>query len=114
MKSSYVIRTASFAAALVLSGTTAAETNEAEAINACAQAVAEASHASRLDVVRFVDHAGRGSYEYWINSHVTPAKRSYCRTRRGEVSQILSFDGHWTGTHPARPRAAQTASSSAL
>lgn len=114
MKSPYIIRSAALAAALLLSGMAAAETIGDEALNACAQAAAGANHASHLDVVRFVDHAGRGSYEYWINADVTPAKRSYCRTRQGEVSQILNFDGHWTGTHPARPRATQTASSNAL
>ena len=114
MKPTYLFRSAGLAAALLLSGVAAAETIESEALNACAQAVAGASRASHLDVVRFVDHAGRGSYEYWINADVTPAKRSYCRTRQGEVSQLLSFDGHWTGTHPARPSTTQTASSSEL
>jgi hypothetical protein len=113
MKSSHIIRSAGFAAALVLSGAATAETIETQALNACARAASDASHASHLDVVRFVDHDWRGSYEYWINADVTPAKKSYCRTRQGEVSQILSFDGHW-GTSPARPRATQTASSSAL
>lgn len=114
MKSPYIVRSASFVAALALSGFAAAATLETEALNACARAAADASHASHLDVVRFVDHAGRGSYEYWINADVTPAKRSYCRTRQGEVSQILNFDGHWTGNIPARPHPTQTASSSAL
>ena len=114
MKSSDLIRSASLAAALAVSGIANAATLEAEALNACARATADASHASHLDVVRFVDHAGRGSYEYWINADVTPAKRSYCRTQQGEVSQILNFDGHWSGNTPHRPHATQTASSSEL
>jgi hypothetical protein len=113
MTSTSTIRNAGFAAVLAFSGAASAATLETEALNACAQAVAGASHASHLDVVRFVDHAGRGSYEYWINADVTPAKKSYCRTHQGEVSQILNFDGHWSEATPARPRVAQTASSSA-
>ncbi len=112
MKSPYIIRAASLATALAFSGVAAAGTLETEAIDACAHAVAGASHASHLEVVRFVDHAGPGNFEYWINADVSPAKKSYCRTHRGEVSQILNFDGHWSGTNPARPRAPQTASSS--
>ncbi len=114
MKSSYLFRSASLAGAFLISGAAAAATLEGEALDACARAAAEANNASHLDVVRLVDHAGRGSYEYWINADVTPAKRSYCRTRQGEVSQILNFDGHWSGNSPRRPRATQTASSSEL
>ena len=114
MKSSYLIRSASLAAAVLISGVAAAASLEGEALDACARAAAEANNASHLDVVRLVDHAGRGSYEYWINADVTPAKRSYCRTRQGEVSQILNFDGHWSGNAPRRPHATQTASSSEL
>lgn len=113
MKLISIIRNAGLAAALVCSGVASGGTLETEAIHACARAVAGASHASHVDVVRFVDHAGPGNYEYWINADVSPAKKSYCRTHRGEVSQILNFDGHWSGTNPARPRAPQTASSSA-
>ncbi len=110
MKSSYLFRGASVAAAFLISAAAAAATLEGEALDACARAAAEANNASHLDVVRLVDHAGRGSYEYWINADVTPAKRSYCRTRQGEVSQILNFDGHWTRQrarpHPALRRRA--------
>jgi hypothetical protein len=113
MKSISIIRNASLAAALVLSGVASAATFETRAIDACALAVAGASHASHLDVVRFVDNAGFGNNEYWINADVSPAKKSYCRTRRGEVSQIITFDGHWSGTSPRRPDVAQAASSSA-
>lgn len=114
MQSSYLFRGASFVAACLISGAAAAATLEGEALDACARAAAEANNASHLDVVRFVDHAGRGSYEYWINADVTPAKRSYCRTRQGEVAQILNFDGHWSGNTPRRPHATQTASSNEL
>ncbi len=110
MKPTSIVRSASLTVALVFSGVATAGTLETKSLNACAQAVAGASHASHLDVVRFVDHAGRGSYEYWINADVSPAKKSYCRTHQGEVSQILNFDGHWNEANPARPRVGQTAS----
>ncbi len=92
------------AATLALNGIAQAGAFESNALKACAEATAQDSGASRLNVVRYVEHAGRGSYEYWFNADVDPATRSYCRTRHGEVVQFVSFDGRWTSAYALRPR----------
>ena len=80
-----------------------AQSLESSALKACAAAAAEESQATHLSVVRYVAHAGRGSYEYWFNAAVDPAKKSYCRTRQGEVTQFVSLDGRWTSAYALRP-----------
>jgi hypothetical protein len=82
---------------------------ESSALEACAAVAAEETQATRLNVVRYVANAGRGSYEYWFNAAVDPAKKSYCRTRRGEVTQFASFDGRWTSAYALRPHQAAQA-----
>ncbi len=88
---------------LALAQAAGAEPLESSALKACAAAAAEESHATHLSVVRYVAGAGRGSYEYWFNAAVEPAKKSYCRTRQGEVTQFVSFDGRWTSAYALRP-----------
>lgn len=84
----------------------------APSLSACVRAAAGDAHTSRLEVVRYVEHAGRGSYEYWFNASSDPLQSSYCRTLRGDVSEFRSFDGHWAAGTPARPTTvARTASS---
>jgi hypothetical protein len=79
------------------------------ALKACAAAAAAERRATHLSIVRYVAHAGRGSYEYWFNAAMDPAKKSYCRTREGEVTQFVSFDGRWTSSYALRPHAAAQA-----
>ena len=75
----------------------------APSLSACARAAAGEAHVSRVEVVRYVEHVGRGSYEYWFNASSHPLKSSYCRTRRDGISEFRSFDGHWAAGTPARP-----------
>jgi hypothetical protein len=83
------------------------------ALRACVGAAVETSHASHLDVVRVVEHAGRGSYEYWIDADGASAQKAYCRTQRDAVTEFQSFDGRWGSAHAPRPQpAAQTVASS--
>jgi hypothetical protein len=49
--------------------------------------------------------ARRGGF----NAAVDPAKKGYCRTREGEVTQFVSFDGRWTSAYALRPRPAAQA-----
>lgn len=114
MKSTLIFRSAGLAVSLIFSGIASAEVLEAESLNACVQAVAGANQATHLDVVRLIKRAGRGSFEYWMNADVNPAKKSYCRTELGEVSRIVHLDGQWRGAKPPRPAIAQTVSSSQL
>jgi hypothetical protein len=97
--------------ALTFATFASASSLETTALNACTEAAAEDGHATRLDVVRVVQHAGRGSYEYWINADTAPARKSYCRTRAGEVTSFRGFDGRWGSPNAARPMpVAQTVS----
>ena len=90
------------AAALALAGHASASSIESTALAACTEAAAADGHATHLDVVRLVTH-GRGNYEYWINADVTPARKSYCRTHAGEVSEFRGFGGRWISSTPSRP-----------
>jgi hypothetical protein len=88
---------------------------ESTALAACTAAAAQDSHATHLDVIRVVQHAGRGSYEYWINTNAGPVRKSYCRTRSGEVTDFRGFDGRWGSTNAPRPAPiAQAVSSTQL
>ena len=83
-------------------------------LKACARAASQDNHAAHLNVVRYVEHVGRGNYEYWINASEPVQAKTYCRTERNQIAQFQRFDGQWTGTHPARPQEVeQIASSSA-
>ena len=108
MKSTLIFRSAGLAATLLLSGMASADVPESESLTACVQAVAEANQADHLDVVRLIKRPGRGSFEYWMNADVSPAKKSYCRTQGGVISQIVHLDGQWRGASPARPVIQQT------
>lgn len=79
-----------------------ATTLDPASLDGCAEMAAGASHASRLDVVRRVDH-GRGNYEYWINADVKPAQKSYCRTHDGSVADFHSSNGSWLPGYALRP-----------
>jgi hypothetical protein len=109
MESRSLIFAAGLLATCALAPATNAQSLESSALKACAAAAAEESQATHLSVVRYVAHAGRGSYEYWFNAAVDPAKKSYCRTREGEVTQFVSFDGRWTSAYALRPHAAAQA-----
>jgi hypothetical protein len=73
-------------------------------LKACASAASQESHVAQLEVVRYVEHTGRGNYEYWINAAEPVQAKTYCRTQRGQVAQFQSFDGQWARTRPARPQ----------
>jgi hypothetical protein len=94
---------ASLLATYALAAAAIAESLQSSALKACAAAPAEESQATHLSVVRYVANAGRGSYEYRFNAAVDPAKKSYCRTRQGEVTQFVGFDGRWTSAYALRP-----------
>jgi hypothetical protein len=99
------------AAAFVFAACAHASSLESSALAACTEAAAHDGHATHLDVVRVVQHAGRGSYEYWINADAAPARKAYCRTRSGEVTEFRGFDGRWGSPSAARPTpAVQTVS----
>jgi hypothetical protein len=83
-------------------------------LEACAHATAKDSGPAHIDVVRYVEHAGRGNYEYWLNAVAPMKERTYCRTQHDAIAEFRSFDGNWIGTRPARPHGdAQVASSTA-
>lgn len=109
MKLRSLLVAAGLLATCTLAAAANAESLESSALKACAAAAAEESQATHLTVVRYVAHAGHGSYEYWFNAAVDPAKKSYCRTREGEVTQFVSFDGRWTSAYALRPRPAAQA-----
>jgi hypothetical protein len=73
-------------------------------LKACAAAASKESHASRLDVVRYVEHVGRGNYEYWINATEPMKTKSYCRTQQDGIAAFRSFDGNWASSKPGRPQ----------
>jgi hypothetical protein len=95
--------TAGLLGTLALAQAASAEPLESRALKACTAAAATESRATHLSVVRYVASAGRGSYEYWFNAAVEPAKKSYCRTRHGEITQFVSSDGRWTSPYALRP-----------
>jgi hypothetical protein len=109
MESRSLLFAAGLLATCALAQAASAESPESSALKACAAAAAAESRATHLSIVRYVAHAGRGSYEYWFNAAVDPAKKSYCRTREGEVTQFVSFDGRWTSAYALRPHAAAQA-----
>ena len=107
MKTSLICRSVSLAATLLFSGVVSAEVMETESLSACVHAIAGANQANHLDVVHMTRRAGRGSFEYWMNADVNPSKKSYCRTHRGKVSQIIHLDGQWRSAKPHRPKMAE-------
>jgi hypothetical protein len=109
MESRSLLFAAGLLATCALAEAANAQSLESSALKACAAAAAEESRTTHLSVVRYVAHAGRGSYEYWFNAAVDPAKKSYCRTRQGEVTQFVSFDGRWTSAYALRPHPAAQA-----
>jgi hypothetical protein len=84
----------------------------ATSLTACATAASKGTHAARLSVVRYVEHVGRGNYEYWINAAQPMQAKTYCRTQHNQIAEFQSFDGQWAGTRPARPAPADQIASS--
>ena len=46
------------------------------------------------------------SYEAWFNvSDDDEPLKSYCYVKRGNVEQLVTTNGRWTGSNPKRPKA---------
>ena len=97
-----------FGTAVALSDDASARIGPAAAFDACVKAVADASGAKRLDVVRRVQRLGSGNEELWFNALDVAPTKSYCRTHRGEVAQLMTFEGAWRRTTASRPATTTT------
>src|SRR5262245_59643414 len=93
-----------FGAGVALSDDASARIRPADAFDACVNAVADASGAKRLHVVRRVQRLGVGNEELWFNALDVAPTKSYCRTHLGEVAQLVKSDGAWRPTTAWRPK----------
>jgi len=91
------------AGTLAATGTATARVSPSAAFDACVSAVAQASGANELALVRNAEAPGRGNEEFWFNAVTDAPTKSYCRTRLGNVTELRQFDGAWSRGSALRP-----------
>lgn len=76
-----------------------------EVVQACRAAIAEAEGINYSDVSLKKIKPRGNSYEAWFNtSDGDQSLKSYCYIKRGEVQQLVTTEGRWTGSNPRRPK----------
>ena len=80
--------------------------NADETVQICRAAIADAEDRDYSDVALKKIKPRGSSYEAWFNvSDDDEPLKSYCYVKRGNVEQLVTTDGRWTGSNPKRPKA---------
>lgn len=95
-----------FAGGLATNQAATARVAPQAAFDSCVSAVAQATGANELALVRNAEAPGRGNEEFWFNAGTDAPTKTYCRTRLGSVTELRQFDGTWRWGTATRPRPA--------